>query len=44
MKKNRPKKAKKEAPKKLSPPDDKDESFDYGGLPQRDLKKNLGCG
>jgi hypothetical protein len=22
----------------------KDERFDFGGLPQRDLKKNLGCG
>jgi hypothetical protein len=21
-----------------------DQSFDFGGLPQRDLKKNLGCG
>jgi hypothetical protein len=23
---------------------EKPEGFDYGGLPQRDLKKNLGCG
>jgi hypothetical protein len=22
----------------------KDDPFDYGGLPKRDLKKNLGCG
>jgi hypothetical protein len=22
----------------------KDDSFDFGGLPKRDLKKNLGCG
>ena len=21
-----------------------EESFDFGGLPKRDLKKNLGCG
>jgi len=24
--------------------EDKPEGFDFGGLPQRDLKKNLGCG
>ena len=23
--------------------EDADEQFDYGGLPDRDLKKNLGC-
>jgi len=23
---------------------EKPEGFDFGGLPQRDLKKNLGCG
>jgi len=23
---------------------DKENQFDFGGLPQRDLKKNLGCG
>lgn len=25
-------------------PDDDEKPFDFGGLPQRDLKKNLGCG
>ena len=25
-------------------PVEKDESFDFGGLPDRNLKKNLGCG
>jgi hypothetical protein len=24
--------------------EEKPEGFDFGGLPQRDLKKNLGCG
>jgi hypothetical protein len=24
--------------------DEDDKPFDFGGLPQRDLKKNLGCG
>lgn len=24
--------------------DDESKPFDYGGLPDRDLKKNLGCG
>lgn len=23
---------------------DEDKPFDFGGLPQRDIKKNLGCG
>jgi hypothetical protein len=23
---------------------DEDKPFDFGGIPQRDLKKNLGCG
>jgi hypothetical protein len=37
------------APKKVIPavpvPDgDDDKPFDFGGLPDRDLKKNLGCG
>ncbi|HEY5826304.1 MAG TPA: hypothetical protein VIT44_18165 [Cyclobacteriaceae bacterium] len=37
-------------PKKVTPPiikkaeEEKPEGFDFGGLPQRDLKKNLGCG
>lgn len=26
-----------------SPPEE-DKPFDYGGIPSRDLKKNLGCG
>jgi hypothetical protein len=25
-------------------PVDDDKPFDFGGLPQRDIKKNLGCG
>ena len=44
MKKAKPKKAKKEEPKKFLPPEEKEEQFNFGGLPQRDLKKNLGCG
>ncbi len=37
-------------PQKVTPPpskqqeEEKPEGFDFGGLPQRDLKKNLGCG
>jgi len=36
----------KESEKKLPPvpTENKDERFDFGGLPSRDLKKNLGCG
>jgi hypothetical protein len=26
------------------PSDPTDESFNFGGLPERNLKKNLGCG
>jgi hypothetical protein len=26
------------------PPSASDEPFDFGGIPSRDLKKNLGCG
>lgn len=42
-----------EPPEELLPPDPsevpgegdtKEEDFNFGGLPQRDLKKNLGCG
>jgi len=44
MKKSKIKKSKKEEVKKPSPPDEKEEPFNFGGLPQRDLKKNLGCG
>lgn len=32
---------------KKQPPEqeaDKDHGFDFGGLPERNLKKNLGCG
>jgi hypothetical protein len=34
----------KETPSPPPPADDKDGSFDFGGMPARDLKKNLGCG
>ena len=44
MKKTKPKKSKKEEQKKLPASEEKDDSFNFGGLPQRDLKKNLGCG
>jgi hypothetical protein len=44
MKKPKPKKTKKEEPKKTSTPEEKDAPFNFGGLPERDLKKNLGCG
>ncbi|MCE2996565.1 MAG: hypothetical protein ACK5RG_18405 [Cyclobacteriaceae bacterium] len=26
------------------PSEEREKPFDFGGLPQRDLKKNLGCG
>jgi len=44
-KKKAPKKAK-EKEKKTSQviEQDKDQTFDFGGLPDRNLKKNLGCG
>jgi hypothetical protein len=30
---------------KVIPPQDEDEKpFDFGGIPDRDIKKNLGCG
>ncbi|HZY79015.1 MAG TPA: hypothetical protein VFE50_05790 [Cyclobacteriaceae bacterium] len=44
------KKAKKEIRKvvpvkaKEVPPQDDEKPFDFGGIPDRDLKKNLGCG
>jgi hypothetical protein len=41
-KSSRIRKKKKVSPEISVPSDQK--SFDYGGLPQRDLKKNLGCG
>jgi hypothetical protein len=28
----------------LPPIQEEDKPFDFGGLPNRDLKKNLGCG
>jgi hypothetical protein len=41
-------KKKKEPPKKTLPQTNLQpevpNTFDFGGLPQRDLKKNLGCG
>jgi hypothetical protein len=30
--------------KRFSGPEESDEKMDFGGLPARDLKKNLGCG
>lgn len=35
-----------EPEKKVAPtaPEEPEKTFDFGGLPQRDLKKNLGCG
>lgn len=45
MKKPKPKKAK-EKPKEESKPTqvENEKPFDFGGIPERDLKKNLGCG
>jgi len=42
-KKGKPKKAKTK-PAKPQQEEEKDNRFDFGGLPGRDLKKNLGCG
>ena len=45
MKKKKTKKDKEKV--KQSPPKSdeiKEERFDFGGLPARDIKKNLGCG
>jgi len=50
MTSNKKKKDEKKNLKKVAPPiakqdqEEKAEGFDFGGLPQRDLKKNLGCG
>ena len=46
MKKSRPKKdkAKKSDREEIKPQQPEEKVFDYGGLPPRDLKKNLGCG
>jgi hypothetical protein len=46
-KKTKRKKEEKVLPQKLKdiPPQDEEEKpFDFGGIPERDLKKNLGCG
>jgi hypothetical protein len=38
-------KPKKEIPKSIQEvPTERENPFDFGGLPQQDLKKNLGCG
>jgi hypothetical protein len=47
MSKKKPETPKKEKEVKKVPPSTKEEQekpFDFGGLPQRDLKKSLGCG
>jgi hypothetical protein len=38
------KKEKEEKTIPLPPKEDPEKPFDFGGLPQRDLKKSLGCG
>lgn len=40
------KKTRKKPEKEIKPPPapEKEEPFDFGGLPHRDLKKSLGCG
>jgi hypothetical protein len=45
-KKAKPKKPQKILPQKQKemPPQDDEKPFDFGGIPERDLKKNLGCG
>ena len=47
MKKKVSKKETVKAVEKKQPPKqeaEKDDAFNFGGLPDRDLKKNLGCG
>jgi hypothetical protein len=45
MKKKKPKPDKEKVRQTPSNPDEKKaDEFNFGGLPQRDLKKNLGCG
>jgi hypothetical protein len=46
MKKQKPKKDKPQEKKKPQPAsgEEEEKTFDFGGLPKRDLKKNLGCG
>jgi hypothetical protein len=41
--KKQTKKLMSEKPKEI-PPQDDEKPFDFGGIPDRDLKKNLGCG
>jgi hypothetical protein len=41
-KKEKPKENEKQPPSKEI--EEPEKPFDFGGLPQRDLKKNLGCG
>ena len=43
-KKERKKPKTKEKKATVEKASEKDESFDFGGIPERDLKKNLGCG
>ena len=44
-KKKKAEKSKEETTEKPIPPQESTEKpFDFGGLPARDLKKNLGCG
>ena len=38
------KSAAKPTPQEVIRPVEDDKPFDFGGLPERDLKKNLGCG
>ena len=42
--KSKPKKKADNSLFKPSPKTDDSKPFDFGGLPDRDLKKNLGCG
>lgn len=47
MRKTSKKQKQAKEPEKISPPEkqpEKEKTFDFGGLPARDLKKNLGCG
>jgi hypothetical protein len=40
----KPKKVKKTEKNSEPPQPENEDQFDFGGLPKRDLKKNLGCG
>lgn len=42
--KTTPKKIVLEKPKEVPQQIDEEKPFDFGGIPDRDLKKNLGCG